>query len=203
MGGACLAFRWSGFELHYYAPSATAPSPGQPGGCLVMVDAVAPYHAVFSTAMRHAYCRVLARGEPRITRFRPGASRFTVVDPSGNSITFIQRDEPADLEYGGAKDLTGLARSLDNARILRDFKRDDRAAFRALNSGLRRHGDAAPAVEQASALAALIELSVALEEPERVPGWGARLRTLGLTDPERQQVTRSVSDPEVLAPWLP
>lgn len=67
-----------------------------------------------------------------------------------------------ELEYGGSKRLQGLARVLDNARILREFKTDDRAAFRALNSGLRRHGDPAPTVEQAMALAGLIELSVAL-----------------------------------------
>ncbi|RKN50642.1 glyoxalase [Micromonospora endolithica] len=199
-----LAFRFSGFELHYDgAPSAVDPSAENTGGCLVFVDAVAPYHAAFSAAMRRAYGRVLAKGQPRITRYRPGASRFTLVDPSGNSITFIRRDEPAELEYGGAKELAGLARVLDNARILRDFKSDDKAAFRALNSGLRRHGDAAPAVEQALALAALIELSVALEEPERVPGWGTRLRMLPLTDAELQQVTRAVSDPAVLLDWLP
>ncbi|MDW5328297.1 hypothetical protein [Plantactinospora sp. KLBMP9567] len=70
--------------------------------------------------------KVLVKGLPRITRFRPGASRFTIVDPSGNSIVFIRRDEPQDLEYGGSKQLTGLAKVLDNARILREFKTDDR-----------------------------------------------------------------------------
>lgn len=75
-----------------------------------------------------------------MTRYRAGASRFSVVDPSGNTIIFIRRDEPAELEYGGSKRLQGLARVLDNARILREFKTDDLAAFRALNSGLRRHG---------------------------------------------------------------
>ena len=199
-----LAFRWSGFDLHYGgAPSDANPSAEKTGGCLVMVDAVAPYHAAFSAAMRRTYGKVLAKGQPRMTRYRPGASRFTVVDPSGNTIIFIQRDEPTELEYGGSKRLRGLARVLDNARILREFKNDDRAAWRALDSGLRRHGDTAPAVEQALALAALIELSVALEEPERVSEWGPRLQPLPLIAPEREQVRRSVADPAVLAPWLP
>ncbi|MGN9808535.1 glyoxalase [Micromonospora sp. BQ11] len=199
-----LAFRWSGFDLHYgRAPGGVDPSAEQTGGCLVMVDAVAPYHAAFSASMRSAYGKVLAKGLPRMTRYRPGASRFTVVDPSGNSIIFIQRDEPKELEYGGSKRLTGLTRVLDNARILREFKNDDRAAFRALNSGLRRHAATAPAAEQALALAVLIELSVALGEPERAPEWGARLRALRLTAPERQQVILAVADPAVLAPWLP
>ncbi|MEU9510618.1 glyoxalase [Micromonospora sp. NPDC048170] len=199
-----LAFRWSGFDLHYGgAPSAADPSAENTGGCLVMVDAVAPYHAAFSEAMRRTYGKVLAKGQPRMTRYRPGASRFTVVDPSGNTIIFIQRDEPTELEYGGSKRLRGLARVLDNARILREFKDDDRAAWRALNSGLRRHGETAPAVEQALALAALIELSVALDEPERVSEWGPRLQPLPLSAPERDRVRRSVADPAVLAPWLP
>ncbi|MFY1693373.1 glyoxalase [Plantactinospora sp. WMMB782] len=198
-----LAFRCSGFELHYgAAPPGLDPTLENTGGCLVMVGAVAPYHAAFVAAMRKACGKVLGKGLPRITRYRPGASRFTVVDPSGNSIVFIRRDEPAELEYGGAKKLTGLARVLDNARILREFKSDDRAAFRALNSGLRRHGETAPHLDRALALAALIELSAALDEPERVPGWGARLREIPLSGSEREQVERAVADPAVLAGWL-
>src|SRR5690606_34793432 len=118
------------------------PAREESGGCLVMVDAVAPYHAAFVAAMR----RVHGSGLPRITRYRPGASRFTLIDPSGNSIIFIQRNEPAELEYGGSKKLMGLAKALDNARILREFKNDDLQAFRALKSAMRRHGaDASPA----------------------------------------------------------
>jgi hypothetical protein len=199
-----LAFRWSGFELHYGRGSAGIDAAQeQTGGCLVMVDAVAPYHAHFAAAMRRAYGKVLAKDLPRITRLRPGASRFTIVDPSGNSIVFIRRDEPQGLEYGGSKQLTGLAKVLDNARILREFKTDDRAAFRALNSGLRRHGAGAPAVEQAMALAALVELSTALGEPERVPEWGKQLRLVKLDAAERDRVTASVADPELIKPWLP
>ncbi|MFD2764565.1 glyoxalase [Micromonospora eburnea] len=198
-----LAFRWRGFELHYGHASSNLNPSENTGGCLVMVDTVAPYHAAFTEAMRSAYGKVLAKGLPRITRYRPGASRFTVTDPSGNSIIFIQRDEPAELEYGGSKQLPGLARVLDNARILREFKNDDRAAFRALNSGLRRHGEGAPVVQQAMALAMLIELSTALEEPERVPEWGARLRQLNLTTEECRQVESGVADPTVIEPWMP
>lgn len=199
-----LAFRWSGFELHYgRAAEGVDPAQERTGGCLVMVDAVAPYHARFTAAMRDAYGKVLATGLPRITRYRSGASRFTVMDPSGNSIMFIRRDEPEDLEYGGSKQLTGLAKVLDNARILREFKTDDRAAVRALQSGLRRHGAGASAVERAMALAALIELSTALDEPERAPEWGERLRKTELSPVERDQVTAFVADPELIKPWLP
>ncbi|WP_410817212.1 glyoxalase [Micromonospora sp. 050-3] len=199
-----LAFRWSGFDLHYGpAPKDLDPAKEQSGGCLVMVDAVASYHAVFAEAMRRSYGKVLVTGLPRMTRYRAGASRFSIVDPSGNSIVFIQRDEPKDMEYGGSKELDGLARVLDNARILREFKMDDRAAYRALDSGMRRRAEDAPVVEQAMALAGLIELATSLDKADRVPEWGARLQALPLTSEQRTQVAQYVADPTILEPWWP
>ncbi|MET7863657.1 glyoxalase [Micromonospora taraxaci] len=199
-----LAFTWSGFQLHYGpAPKDLDPAKEQSGGCLVMVDAVASYHAAFTEAMRRAYGKVLVKGLPRVTRYRPGTSRFSIVDPSGNTIVFIQRDEPKEVEYGGSTELEGLARVLDNARILREFKMDDRAAYRALDSGMRRRAEGAPVVEQAMALAGLIELATALEKADQVPEWGARLQALSLTEPERTQVEQYVADPTLLVPWWP
>ncbi|SNT31448.1 hypothetical protein SAMN05421812_104432 [Asanoa hainanensis] len=196
-----LAFKWRGVQLHYgRPPTGVDPAEETTGGALVMVDEVAPYHAEFAATMRAEHGKVLAKGLPRITRYRAGASRFTIMDPSGNSIVFIQRDEPAELEYGGDKALQGLAKVLDNARILREFKEDDKAAFRALNSGLRRHGEAASEVERASALAQLVELSTALGEP--VEQWGARLRELDLSPAERESVRSAVADPTLLDEWL-
>lgn len=186
-----LAFRWSGFDLHYgRAPEGLDPSREHTGGCLVMVDEVAPYHAALVAGMRRHYGKVLARGLPRITRYRSGATRFSLMDPSGNQIIFIQRDEPGDLEYGGSPELEGLAKALDQARIFREFKNDDRAALRHVGSALRRHGNRAPAVDVAMALATLIELSTALDEVGDLPAWMERLRDLDpdLTDDERRRV---------------
>ncbi|MDG4824668.1 hypothetical protein O7635_22690 [Asanoa sp. WMMD1127] len=87
----------------------------------------------------------------RRTPAAPGASRFTVMDPSGNSIVFIQRDEPAELDYGG---------------------------------------------DLAMALAMLVELAVALGEPDA--DWRARLAGLTLTAEERDQVRAVVADPALL-----
>jgi hypothetical protein len=152
--------------------------------------------------MRAAYGKVLATGRPRITRFRPGQTRFTLVDPSGNSLIFIQRDEPAELEYGGSKKLHGLAKALDNARIFREFKNDDRAAFRAVNSALRRHGPQAPAVDRALALATLIELATALGEQDKIDDYIRELRTIQLTEAERQRVESELRSVEHLKGWL-
>ncbi|MEV3982649.1 glyoxalase [Nonomuraea sp. NPDC049758] len=196
-----LAMRWSGFDLHFGpAPKDFDPARDATGACLVLVDAVAPYHAALVAAMRRAYGKVLSTGLPRITRYRPGASRFTLMDPSGNSIMFIQRDEPAELEYGGSTKLTGLAKALDNARILREFKNDDLQAYRALKSAVRRHGPQAPAAERAIALCHLADLATALGEPAEP--WLADLRGTELTPDDRRRVESELGHLADLREWL-
>ncbi|ROO86895.1 hypothetical protein EDD29_4478 [Actinocorallia herbida] len=197
-----LVVRWSGFQLHFGpAPEGLDPSRGTSGGCLVLVDAVAPYHAAFVAAMRRTYGKVLGSGLPRITRHRPGASRFTLYDPSGNSIIFIQRDEPAEVEYGGSKKLTGLAKALDNARILREFKNDDLQAFRALKSAIRRHGADAPAAERAIVLCHLIDLATILGEA--TDPWLTDLHALYLGPDDRHRVESELGHLAGLPQWLP
>jgi hypothetical protein len=199
-----LALSLSGFELHFGRPPVTGinPSDEDAGGCLVMVDAVAPYHAAFTEAIRRKYGKVLNTGRPRITRYRPGASRFSVIDPSGNTLIFIQRDEPKELEYGGSKGFEKLAKSLDNSRILREFKHDDRAAVIAINSGLRKFGAEAPAVDRARAYATLIELAIDMDEREKIESLSAELRAIPLTEAEQRQVASELREAENLDRWL-
>ncbi|MGW0479276.1 glyoxalase [Nonomuraea sp. NPDC003214] len=197
-----LALEWSGFQLRFGpAPRGLDPAREESAHCLVLVDEVAPYHAAFAAAMRRAYGKVLDSGLPRITRYRPGASRFTLVDPSGNVITFVRRDEPDELEYGGSKKLTGLAKVIDNARILREFKNDDLQAYRALKSGMRRHGAGAAAAERAVALGNLADLATALGEPAEP--WIAELRGLTLTEDDRRRVEAELGHLAALPAWLP
>ncbi|MFE4458848.1 glyoxalase [Nocardia tengchongensis] len=132
-------------------------------GCLVIVDDVAVWHSEFKTALKVRYGKVPAKGLPRITRFRPGQTRFTVVDPVGNGVIYIQNEEP-DLEYGGSQALQGLSKVIDNARILKDFKNDDAAAKRVIETGLRRFRDTATAEELARAAAMLAEIDSAAGE---------------------------------------
>lgn len=125
----------NGYELHFTG----RPDGVDAGnGCLVLVDDIAEYHREFTESLRAHLGKVPSKGEPRVTRFKPGQSRFTVTDPEGNWVIFIRKDEPRDLEYGGSKELQGLERVLDNVRILRDFKNDDAMAAKVLRTGLRR-----------------------------------------------------------------
>jgi hypothetical protein len=178
-----LSFKRGDVELHFGKPPSTLdPSEERSGGCLVMTDDVARYHRAFTEALRARYGKVLSTGRPRITRFRTGQTRFTAVDPSGNNIIFISRDEPAELEYGGSKKLTGLAKVIDNARILREFKTDDVAAARALDVGLRRHRASAPVRDVARALVDRAELAVVLGDEARARELAAELHAIEPSD---------------------
>lgn len=164
-----LALSWRNLDVHFTRRPEGVDPDREDFSCLVAVDDVAPYHAHFATALKQALGRVPATGRPRITRLRPGASRFTLVDPDGNNIIFVRRGEPRALEYGGSPDLTGLAKTLDNARILRDFREDARAAFRALDSALRRPKAGDTDADTVTALLWMLELAEAAGAAQRRP----------------------------------
>lgn len=191
-----------GCALHFVPAPKDTEVPAERTGCLVMVDDVAHRHQDFTAALRNRYGKVPAKGLPRITRFRPGQTRFTVVDPAGNQLIYIQRDEPPKVEYGGSKELTGLAKALDNARILRDFKIDYPAAFRVLEVGLGRYRAEAPRLDVARALAALAELAVALDDPGRAEPFRAELRAMELSASERASLAGELRASDDLASWL-
>jgi hypothetical protein len=65
-------------------------------------------------------------------------------------------------------------------------------------SGLRRHAGNATPAEQATAFAVLVDPSTALEDPEGVREWGARLAGV-----ECARVESAVTDPSSLRPWMP
>jgi hypothetical protein len=59
--------------------------------CLVLVSDVEGLHQTFADAMRRVLGKVPVAGLPRISRMKPGQTRFTVTDPAGNSVIFIKR----------------------------------------------------------------------------------------------------------------
>lgn len=195
-----LTLTLHGVELHFKEPvPGMDPADELSGGTLVLVDDVRPFHHDFVTRLHARYGRVLATGLPRLTRLRPRQTRFTVYDPSGNAVLFIDRDEP-DIEYGGSRELSGLAKALDNVRIYRDFKNDDVLAARALDAALNRHRDDAPRIDVARALADRAELAVAIGE--RADGYRRELEDLRLTDAERDAVSAELTALDRIDHWM-
>lgn len=185
--------------LHFVAAPPGITLPAEHAAALLLVDDVAARHAEYTAALRAHYGKIPAKGCPRITRFRPGQTRFTLVDPVGNWITVIQRGEP-DFDYGGSRKLEGLPKVLDNARILREFKTDDSAATRALETGLRRFGATATASDRARAYAALADLATAAEDTDRLAHWKTEFDAVELTAEERTAIAADAGD--LLSTWL-
>ncbi|NTX56037.1 hypothetical protein HUA74_16200 [Myxococcus sp. CA051A] len=159
------ATRRGGAQLHFFGVKGLDPLAAY-SCCLIIVDEVEELHEGFAAALRKTYGKVPVRGVPRITRMKKGQTRFTVVDPSGNSVMFIRRDEPGG--YGDDEDdsATLLGKALKTARRLRDFKSDDATAAKVLDAALKKP-DAGTPLERARALVARAELAVALADLPR------------------------------------
>jgi hypothetical protein len=145
-----LAVRRGGFDLHFQGIKGLDPKESF-SACLVIVPEVESYHRAFADALRGKYGKVPTAGIPRITRLREGQSRFTVVDPSGNSVIYIRRDEP---EMGSRKPeenekRSGLAKAIATAAVLRDSKTDDAAAAKVLDVALAKYPSADPVIAPA------------------------------------------------------
>ncbi|WP_433655407.1 glyoxalase [Nocardia sp. CA-128927] len=192
----------NGYGLNFYRGlQDTRSGEDVQGGCLVMVDDVEVLHKEFSAALRERYGRIPIRGVPRISRFRTGQSRFSVVDPGANSVTYIQHNEP-EYEYGGSRKLEGLQRILDNARILRFSKEDDEAARKTIESGLRRFAATASTLDKAHALAELTELAVAMKNADRAAELRTEIDALDLTADERVEIAKHLQIAADLEQWL-
>lgn len=112
-------------------------------GCLMMVQNVEQAHADFCNALKAQLGRVPNKGIPRISRMRPGQSRFTITDVSENSVIVIQIGEKDEVEYEDADPatLTPLQKAISLALRLRDFKEDYPAALKVLDIAIGKMDD--------------------------------------------------------------
>jgi catechol 2,3-dioxygenase-like lactoylglutathione lyase family enzyme len=182
-----LAVKRGGLDLHFFGGGKPDPQSGS-ATCLVMVDEVGPHHQAFAAALKEKLGRVPTAGLPRITRLKPGQRRFTLVDPTGNSIIFIARDEP-DYEYPDKEKwakLSPMERALETAANFRDMRGMDASAAKALDLALSRNPNAAP-IERARVLAARAELAAAMGEDERARSARAELDRIALSEEERER----------------
>lgn len=178
-------------DLHFFRPKGRSPVKA-PGMCLVMVGEVGPIYRSYVGALRSKYGTLPTAGQPRISRLRKGQYRFNLVDPVGNSLVFIGRDEQFEYpDFEEWSQLPPLVTALETAANLRDMQWDDPGAAKVLDVALGRKQDATP-VDRARALAARAELAVALDEPERLSEVRGELQKLPLSDQERQRLSEDL-----------
>ncbi|MFP2933370.1 VOC family protein [Pyxidicoccus sp. 3LG] len=176
------AVRRSGYDLHFHGRKGLDPTQAF-GACLVILDEVEALHQSFAEALRRQLGKVPVKGIPRISRMRKGQSRFTLTDPSGNSVIFIRRDEEdsSGRDAGSEREpRSRMAKALELAARLRDFKGDDAAAAKVLDVALSRN-EPTSAEERALALAAREELALALGDDERARAVRAERQGLSLS----------------------
>ena len=173
--------------------------------CLVMVPEVEGLYASFITGMRRMSGRPPLAGLPRITRLRKGSTRFMAVDPAGNQLLFISRDEPEatyDMDPAAYEAMSPLSKALDTAVWRRDLKgHDDRAAAKVLDVALARKEPGA-VLDYARVIAARAELAVALGEIERYHALRVELQQLELRSEDRERYRDELQSADDLAAML-
>lgn len=154
-----------GYELHFFGLKGLDPATSF-STCLVMVPDVEAVHAEFAASLTRILGRSPAKGLPRISRMRPGQTRFTLTDPNGSSVIFIKYGPEDEKNAHAYEDptLTPLQKAIKVAERLRDYHVDDRMAAKALDVALARTGVESPQ-DRAAALITRAELARALDDP--------------------------------------
>ena len=178
-----------GYELHFFGIKGLDPAKAF-STCFVKVPEVEILHAEFAESLGRLLGRSPARGLPRISRMRPGQSRFTLTDPNGNSVTYIKYGPEDERNAHAYEDptLTPLQRAIKLADRLRDFHLDDHSAAKALDVALARAGVESPR-DRAEALTARAELARALDDPALAERLEAEAAVLKTTAPSRVEKT--------------
>jgi catechol 2,3-dioxygenase-like lactoylglutathione lyase family enzyme len=196
------AVRWSRVELHFYVLKGHD-SARNHCSCIVLVDDPEPLHRLFSAALRAARGKVPATGIPRIARWRKGQTRFNVVDPAGNWVRFISRNENVDRSAGASGTApmrrdSRLGEAVITSRILRDDKGDDRAAARVLDIALAR-SEPVPVQVKARAIVARAELALALNEDHAFAAMCDAFNGLALTEADRNALEEELEEMSSMA----
>ncbi|MFY0569872.1 glyoxalase superfamily protein [Archangium lansingense] len=176
--------RRGGVELHFFVLKGLDPDASY-STCLVVVPEVESLHQAFAEGLKRAYGKLPHSGRPRLARLRKGQPRFNVVDPAGNWIRFVKREAPAAVSEEGSR--SRLAKALDAAAHLRDFKGDLEAAAKVLDVALARQ-EPSSEEDRVRALAARVELAVDLGDKERASAALTELRQRPLSDEARARL---------------
>ncbi len=172
-----------GHQLHFGRVKGMEAANNFYTGCLIAVpDAGDVYHEITQRLKQH-FGRVPHTGIPRVSRMKPGTTRFTLTDVAGNAIIFVSRGEQDQETWEKAenKNQTKLQRAIAIAIRFRDYKNDDGAAIKTLDAALKRV-DGENAMDIAEALTIRIELAESSDHPIKVAECKSRLAQLAISE---------------------
>jgi hypothetical protein len=172
----------NGYELHFGRIKSMVATNNAYTGCLVIVNNAAGTYKVLSTDLKKRYGKVPHTGIPRISRMKPGATRFTLTDVSGNSVIFVSAGEEDQeiWEQTENKKQNRLQKAVALAKRFRDYKNDDEAASKILDAALTLAKDNDPAL--AEALVMRIEIASHTAEQARAKECRGKLSSLAVDE---------------------
>lgn len=157
--------------------------------CLVTVSDAGKVYQKFIQKFKEAFGKVSNSGIPRISRMKPGTTRFTLTDVAGNSIIFVSLgvQDSETWENADHQNQSPLQKAIATAIRFRDYKNDEKAAAKTLDAALRKTENEA-ATDIAEALIIRIDLADFMNEPLRSDGYRALLNKMSFTPEEKKKL---------------
>lgn len=174
-----------GYSLHFGYIKGMEATTNYYTGCLIMVQDATTVYKEFAGYMKQQFGKVPHTGIPRISRMKPGATRFTLTDVSGNSVIFVSygKEDQDSWEETNDKHGSRMQKAIAVARRFRDYKNDDAMAAKTLDVALRRDENH-DRLELAEALVMRMELAGAMGDSVRAGECQALLDGLSLQESE-------------------
>ena len=178
-----------GYQLHFGGVKGMEAKDNLHGGCLITVSDAEEVYQEFIQKLKGAFGKVSNSGIPRISRMKPGTTRFTLTDVAGNSIIFVRLGVQDSETWKNAdrQNQSPLQKAIATAIRFRDYKNDEKAAARTLDVALRKTENEA-ATDIAEALVIRIDLADFMNEPLCSNEYRALLNKMSLTPEEKKKL---------------
>lgn len=182
-----------GSELHFGRVKGMDATGHLYNGCLVVGPAVEAVYREFTATFKEKLGRIPHSGIPRISWMKPGTTRFTLTDVSGNSMIFVDAEseekDQETWEKADDKNQSPLQKAVAMAIRFRDYKEDEQAAAKTLDVALRKAKDEEQ-LTLAEALVIRIDLAVFMKDRIRADECGKLLSQLDLPQDEVDHLMR-------------
>lgn len=174
-----------GYQLHFGHVKGMDITQNLYSGCIVMISDLEKVYRELTEKLKANLGKVSHAGIPRISRMKPGTTRFTLTDVSGNSIIFINYGNVDQETYEKAddKNQSPLQKAIAVAMRFRDYKQDERAAAATLDVALQKIENDNK-IDIAEALIIRIDLALFMNDPVKAGEFRNQLNKMDLLEEE-------------------